>query len=100
MPHDGRVPLAQYLMALRDAPERSGNFFVRDEDRRVGVATVTHFGAGMTGFFIRTLHGQAPQVQTQEVRVEFERQNEAWTAVLVAFGQATGRDPSLLGHEG
>lgn len=95
------APRARYLtptdMSAPRSPNSPGNYYIRHtEGRRVGVATVTHFGAGMSAVFVRSLDGVKPRVQTDEIRVEFERQDVAWAVALSAFGKALGLNPASL----
>jgi hypothetical protein len=57
---------------------------------QISAPTITHFGPGFVRVFIRTLDGVKPRVQTDELRVEFERQDDAWLAALAAFGKVLG----------
>lgn len=99
------TPVGRYLAPHASttqgrSPSRPGNYYVRQTDgTRVGVATITHFGPGLSGVFIRTLDGVKPRVQTDELRVEFERQDEAWSTALATFGKALGLDPASLAAE-
>jgi hypothetical protein len=50
----------------------------------------------MSAVFVRSLDGVKPRVQTDEIRVEFERQDVAWAVALSAFGKALGLNPASL----